>query len=190
MNKTLVKCAFVGGLIAFIWGALAWTFLCPFQKMGMRGFDNEKTVESVLQDHTPTSGAYVLPYHSSDKGMTKKEKEEMREKHKEKFKNGPVAFVIMLKDGMKTTPEHIILQLIVEIVAAGLITWLLMMTKAMSYMRRVVFVATIALIGGILITIPGTIWMGMPYQNAIGQVVCLVIGWFLAGLAIAKMVKK
>lgn len=187
----MVKCAVLGGLVVFLWGVVSWMIL-PWHQMTMKKFDNESRVADVIQDNTSMSGVYMLPNcFAQDKGMSKEDMEKSKTKIKEMMERGPVVYAIIKKEGMSPNMAgNFITALIVNIVAAFFVTWLLMMTKAMAYMKQVYFVAVVALTAGLMIYLPDWVWMGMPLGCVVVHLLDLIIAWFLAGLVIAKMAKK
>ncbi len=191
MDKALARCAIIGGIVVFLWGTISWMVL-PWHEMTMHKFKNEKKVAQVIQENTEQSGVYVLPhFRAHEKGMSKSEKNEAVMHGKEMMKTGPVIFATVQKNGMKMEgPLPFVLALIVQIIAAYLITWLLLMTKVMPYMRQVGFVTTIALIAGIITYVPDLIWGGAAFGFTIVCMLDLIIGWFLGGLVIAKLARK
>jgi len=191
MKKTMVKCAVLGGLVVFLWGVVSWMVL-PWHQMAMKKFDNESKVADVIQDNTKMSGVYVLPNcFSQEKGMSKEDMEKSKMKMKEMMQKGPMVFAIVKKEGMSgSMASKFIVGLIVNIVAAFFVTWLLMMTKAMAYMKQVYFVAAVAFTASLMIYLPDWVWMGMPFGCVVMHTIDLVIAWFLAGLVIAKLAKK
>lgn len=190
MHKPLMRCAFLGGIVVFLWGTISWMIL-PWHHMTMDKFNDEKRVAQVIQDNTPMSGVYVLPCFKHDSMMNQTEARENMMMGKEMMKKGPIVFAVVQKDGMRMGgAAAFILTLIIQIIAAGLITWLLMMTKAMSYMRQVLFITMIGLIAGVIVHLPDMVWSGAPFSFTLVCMLDLVIGWFLGGLVIARVCKK
>ncbi len=192
MSKCLVKCAVLGGIVVFLWGILSW-MVFPMHKMCMNRFADEKDVASTLQNNTAMSGVYVLPnmYKDEKTSMTAEQKTASMQKAKDSLRMGPVVFAIVNKNGMDpSSPAPYIWSLIVHIIAAGVVTHLLMQAKAMSFMKQAGFVAWAGLFAAFACVFPKWVWMGLPLGFTIMQTINLVIGWFLAGLAIAKCCSK
>ena len=62
----LVKGALIGGAILFLWGMVSW-MLIPWHSATLLKFTNECEVACTLQNNTPKSGVYMLPYHMGKK---------------------------------------------------------------------------------------------------------------------------
>jgi hypothetical protein len=216
-----MKCAFIGGIVVFLWGVVSWMIL-PWHQMTMHKFSDEKSVAITIQDNAYTSGVYVLPnlfkhhkemrtgmHHHKDAWKQEQDASQvMRKGHmdgesskdhmhmemmkqKEMMRQGPFVYAFVKKEGMEpNSAAPFIAGVIIQIIAAYIITCLLMMSKAMSYMKQVGFVTIIGLFAGIVALLPDWVWMGMSLDFLIVNMLDLVIGWFLGGLVIAKVLKK
>jgi hypothetical protein len=207
MNKALVKSAVLGGIVVFLWGVITWMVL-PINQMSMCKFDDEQAVAQAIQSNTQKSGAYVLPNlfkmeksmnregrmrtSKEDRSMlTSEEKAALKDKAMQRMRAGPVVFAVVNKEGMNTSSVScFIMGLVVQIIAAGFVTYLLMMTKAMSYMRQVWFVTMAGAFAAFAVIFPNWVWIGYAGTgHAVMSVINLLIAWFLAGLVIAKIAK-
>ena len=176
-----MKCGRVGGLVLFVWGMLAWTVL-PWHKMHMMKFNEESRVAKVIQDNAPMSGIYVIPNMMNlAKGSSEmKDAEEM-------MRSGPFVFAAVSLEGRSPgMAAPLIKGLILKIVAAFLVTWLLLHTK-LSYNKRVGFVTMVGVVIAIMATMPYWIWFGFPAGFTVACIFEMVFGWFFAGLVIAKL---
>jgi hypothetical protein len=187
MNKHYWKCALLGGLIVFIWGVVSWMLL-PWHRTTSHKFANEKQVAMTIKENARENGIYFLP---SCEAEGEKDKQEAWAKVKERMKQGPLVFASVHLEGMD--PDSVrpfIGSLIIQIIGAFFATWLFMKTKAMSYGRQVCWFSVLGLFAGIVSTLPAWNWMCFPASWVIVTILDLVIGWTLAGFAIAKVAKK
>lgn len=188
MQKTLVKCAIAGGVIAFLWAIFSWTVI-GWPSHAFKSFCDEKKVAHVIQENTLQSGVYLLPnpYARGSDLYTDKQVSQRNNI----FKNGPVMFATVQKNGVTGMTGSLIGALISQIVAAYLITWALLKTKGLSYFQRVVF---IAILGGVIVSIlgifPAYLWKGFPLTYVLFCMIDTTIAWLLAGFAMAKLVSK
>jgi hypothetical protein len=205
MRKTLWKSALLGGIIVFIWGIVSWMLL-PWHMMTTHKFINEEQVATALKANAPQTGIYFLPScqiddsnnqgqneqpSKEDQQQAKADLQKKMEDAKARMKRGPIVFASVCLEGMDpASPKPFIGSLIIQIIAAFLASWLLMHTKAQPYMRHVGFVTVIGLFAGVVSALPSWNWMGFSVGWTIVSILDLVIGWFLAGLAIAKIIKK
>jgi len=184
MQKSLVKSAIIGGIIAFVWAIFSWTAI-GWPSHTFKSFCDENKVAQVIQENTLQSGVYLLPNPyapGTDKQVSQRNT---------MFKNGPVMFATVQKKGLTGMTGSLVLALISQIVAAYLITWALLKTKGLSYFRRVVFVA---ILGGVIVSIlgifPAYLWKGFPLTYVLFCMIDTTIAWLLAGFAMAKLVSK
>jgi hypothetical protein len=184
MKGYIVKGAIVGGLIAFLWSIFSWTAI-GWPSWVFKSFSNEEKVAAVIRQNVNESGVYLLPnpyVDSCEKGSIQK---------KSLYKNGPVVFATVQAHGIKNMKRSLLLSIITEVVSAGFITWALLKTKPMRYWQRAFFVF---ILGGVLVTLvnllPGFYWKGYPLSYTLISAFDLMIGWALAGLALAKITAK
>jgi hypothetical protein len=187
MSKNHLKCALIGGLIVFIWGLFSW-MVFPWHQTCLKRFANESDVASVIRDNALEAGMYVLPNtfvydgNASQKEMAK---------GMEIMEKGPFMFASVRPGGIgKMTMGPFIISLIIQIIGAFIVTWLLMQTKNLPFKKQVAFVTAFGLGVGILGQLPSWNWWGFSGAYIFSNIVDLVIGWFLAGFGIAKVLKK
>ena len=101
--------------------------------------------------------------------------------------DGPFAFVSVLPQGMKPwLPKSMFRDYIKNLLAALLIIGLLSQTTALTYWRQVLFIMLAALAGSIIAILPSWIWWGMSPAYLLVQFADIAVGWFAAGLVMAK----
>lgn len=208
MSKTYWKCALIGGLIVFIWGIVSWMLL-PWHMMTTHKFINEEQVAMAIKANAPEDGIYFLPschpnsFQNKDySSMSKEEKQEAKEEAKQKMqgdmtiakermKRGPILFASVHLGGMDpSSVRPFIGSLIIQIISAFFATWLFLRTRAMSYARQVGWFAILGLFAGVVSALPAWNWMCFSAGWTIVTILDLVIGWVLAGLAIAKIARR
>ena len=155
------------------------------RQQGIHQFKNESRVAEVIRDNAPESGIYVLPYFKDGHASESRQKEAMMMRD-----NGPVMFASILSNGLgKDRFKPIIIAYVIQVIGAALIAWMLSKTKGMVFWHKVRFVTLIGLLVGILGILPLWNWAGFPAAYVIVDIINLVIAWFLAGMAISKLVK-
>ncbi len=187
MSKNHLKCALIGGLIVFIWGLFSW-MVFPWHQTCLKKFSNESDVAAVIRDNAPTAGVYVLPntfsYHD---GSTHRE----MSKGMEMMEKGPFVFASVRPYGIgKMSMGPFLVSLIIQIIGAFIVTWMLMQTKNLPFKKQVGFVTVFGLGVGVLGQLPNWNWWGFSSAYVLANIVDLVVGWFLAGFGIAKVLKK
>ncbi len=180
--KTLIKGAFFGGIIAFVWMNISWMVLPWHQKTIATLPDDEPVAES-LRMHVPANGLYILPW-------TSDHSKEAMAAFNEKMDRGPFAFMVVYPNGIKMNMTQMMLYgLLFNIVVALILTWLLTKTKGLSYIQKIGFVKVAALAGAMVILVPNLIWWHFPMAYTLITFIDTAITWGLAGLAIGKVVK-
>ena len=182
MGKQLALGSIVGAIILFVWSAIAW-MLIPWPGTPLRSFKNEDAVTQAIVANAPQSGNYLLP--NGDKSMTAEQEKQMMDK----MAKGPIVFAAVRLEPFNSMAKPLIIQFLTQFVVALLATLLLLQTSGLAYKSRVLFVAAI----GLLIFVGGHVdeWNWWSFSNAymLMQFGALVIGWFLAALAISKFVR-
>jgi hypothetical protein len=183
MMQKVVKCGIAGGIVLFLWGMIAWTVL-PWHKMHMMKFKDEAKVARVINENAAQSGIYVLPNTMN----LPKDSQAMMEA-RDDMRMGPFVFASVSLEGKN--PDFLapmVKGLILKIIAACLVTWLLLNTK-LNYNRRVGFVTMVGVVIGLMATLPQVFWVGFPLGYSIACMFEIIFGWFFAGLVIGKLVK-
>ncbi len=178
MKTKIIKCALIGGLILFVWGVFSWIVL-PWHQMNFKKFKNEAQVQQVIKDNAVGSGVYVFP-HCCHRGETECTM----------AKQGPTMFAAVRMEGRPMNLVHFVVSLITQILGAAIIGWMLLQTKLKDYPKQVLFVTAVGFLVGLLGLSPWWNWRSFSAGYTIVLWLDLIIGWFLAGLAMAKLCRK
>ena len=187
--KKLILGGLLGGIAVFVWGMVSWMVL-PWHHTTFEKFDNEAMVQAVLAVNAPKAGIYLLPGTHKDKTIPLAAEKALMKKAHEQMEKGPFAFVAMRPGG--TGPMNILMirGLIIQIIGAFLLTLLLLIAGIENYFQGVGFAVALALAAGVVTFLPDWNWWGFSPAYALVGMADLVIGWFLAGLVIAKIVSR
>lgn len=182
MKKTIIG-GVVGGLILYIWGALAWTIL-PLHVPSLHTLPNEEAVTSLLRSTVTERGMYIFPAHP----MTAADQDAWNEK----FRRGPIGMLNLIPNGEDPNmPSQFIAGLIITLISGFLAAWFLSRSTAegSSYVSRVVYCAML----GVFISFGSHLlawnWLYYPMDYTTAMVADTIIGWILAGLGISAIVK-
>jgi hypothetical protein len=178
--KPILLSTLLGGLIAFTWSAISWMGL-PWHEKQMRTFANEEVVREAIVAGASSKGMYFLP---GPEGRTDQEWQLAASK-------GPLV-VASVRPGSHQSPMWLpmLISLCTQLGAAFLISVLVRIAGIYSYEGRVLFVMTIGLLAGLLGHMPSWTWWEFPTTWVAVEIADLVIGWFLAGLAIAAFTAR
>jgi|ERR1700722_16892441 len=185
-KKKLFRGAIIGGVIVFLWCLISWMAL-PWHSMVFKKFDDESSVAHAIRNNAQESGVYILP--NTFKYNPSTSNEEM-EQGMMMMQRGPTMFASVQVNGMgHKSVRPFVISLILEIIGAGIVTWMLLQTKGLKYKHRVGFVTLYGLAIGVLGILPAWNWWCFSLSYTMVIFLDLIIGWFLAGLAIAKICK-
>ena len=186
MIKSLVLGAVLGGITAFLWSFISWELL-PWHEKQLRSFQNEDEVLAVIASHAPQSGNYLLPTGPSEEGLSADQKKAAEEIRMQKMQKGPLMFAAIRKEGFGSFPKALIAQVVYQMLAALLLTWMLLQTSGLSYARRVAFLAVAGLAASVIADLPNWNWWGYSGTYTAVNLIDYTLTWLLAGLVIAKV---
>ena len=180
--KALLAGGILGGIVLFIWGGISWVMI-PWHAKTFNDFTNEAQVTQVITSSARTSGIYTLPGMSHYKNTPEKD-------HFNTEMKGPLVFAAIHLENSPTMKIALLKEFIIDLLAAVLVTWLVIQAKGSSYLRRVIFVTLFGLAAGVASYLP--LWNWFSFSRIFTSVAMadLVIGWFLAGLVIALVTRK
>lgn len=179
MGTALVKGSIFGAIILFIWMMISWMVL-PWHCNVMGKFSNEDAVSSAIMANTPQDGVYMLPNLCHEKV-----KSEVRA---DVMKKGPIVFTAIQRDGFDVkSPKPYIISFIIQWIGAFFVTYLLLQTRESTYWHKVWLVTIFGVAAGVLAAFPNWNWWGFSFGYAVVELFDFVIGWFLAGLALAAI---
>lgn len=179
MKKLLA--AVVGALIVFLWSFVAHVLL-PLGMVGVDPLPDEEAVVEVLRDTVTEPGLYYIPGYPHD--ATEEQEAEFVARHEA----GPLGTLIYQPGGKPAMgPAQLVTELGTCVLAALVLAFLLAYLTG-SYLCRVALAASVGLFAWFSIQLSYWIWYGFPLDYTIAAGVMEVVGWLLAGLAMAKLV--
>ena len=178
MSRILIA-AIVGGLIVFVWSAVSHT-VTPLGTMGFSTIANEDPILDAMRSNIPRSGLYMFPGIGADGSVSPAQEAKMQ--------RGPTG-IITYNTGALNFPRNLILELATTILAALIAAYVVSMIPG-TLMRRALIVALLALFATVSLTASYWIWYGFPLPFVLAELITEVAGWFLAGLAMAKITSR
>ena len=162
MTKRILIATIAGGLILFVWGFVAWMVL-PMHMSSIHSLTNEPQVVSALRGATTVPGVYF-------------------------FSSGLLIYTPGI--GMTPSAAQLVRSLIFDLLSALAVAWLLSRTAAMSFAQRVLFVAIAGgVMASLIVDMNNWNWFSFPADFTIGTILDHLVGWVLAGLALAALIK-
>jgi hypothetical protein len=187
MSLRVLIAGVAGGILMFIWSFVAHDLLSLGQ-MGISTMANDAPALSALQGATgDKDGLYMFPaydMHAKDKGAEMKAWEA-------KAKAGPSGMVIYHPAGMnrEMSAATIVSEGVKEIIVSILAALLLSLTTLTRFWSRAGFVAVVGLIATLTTNPSYWIWYGFPTDYTLGYMLTEWIGYVVAGIAIAALLR-
>ena len=182
MGKSLIMGTIFGAIILFAWIAFSWMVL-PWHCTPLKKFADENSVAAIIMSNTTDDGIYVLPNLCGDEGRA--------EQNMEASEKGPLVFTTVRRDGYDfSSPKPYIISLVIQLIGAFFVTYLLLQIRESTYWERVWFVTAFGIAAGVLAAFPNWNWWGFTFDYALVEFLDFVIGWFLAGLALAAVTRR
>ena len=172
---SLILAGILGGFVLFIWSAISWMAL-PWHTATLGIFGDPNAVLQAVAENVPNSGVYVAPMGES-------------EAVQQQIAAGPMVFASVRLGPMPSMAVLMMRGLLIYIVAALLGALLLSHTKPMSYGSRVAFLVIGAALVGVAGHLPQWNWWGFSLPFTAAEIADLLIGWSLAGLVMAKIIR-
>lgn len=175
--------AILGGLVMFLWGAVAHTML-PLGEMGMHtAIEQDVALDAIARSGAKGEGVYMLPGMDpamyADEAANKAFVEANRDK--------PYALVVYQPKGnpaLENMGPNLGKQWASDTLAAGVLAWILAL-GAWRFGRRVAVSAALGTFSWLTISVPYWNWYLFPMDFTLANLVEQVVGWTLAGAAIA-----
>jgi hypothetical protein len=152
--------------------------------VGFNLVTDEARIVSALRTSLPGDGLYFLPSIDLKGNQSAKETAAWEAR----FRAGPTGMIIYHAAGdAPVSPKKLSLQLLSDLLAAGILSYVLSLTIA-SYWRRVGLAGLLGAFGIFAISSIYWNWYGFPNAFFLAQGVDMVVGWSLAGAVIAKLI--
>jgi len=164
----LTLAAIAGGVVLFIWGFAAWMLL-PLHN-SIKPLPDEKGMISSMQRANAPRGVYF--YGGPDRSP------------------GPQALVVYTPFTSALSGGQLARSFVFDVLSALAVAWLLSRAAAKTFRARVFFVIVAgALIAAVITDLANWNWFAYPLDYTIASMADKVIGWALAGLALAAIVR-
>jgi hypothetical protein len=188
MSKKILLAGVAGGVVLFIWGAVAHMAL-GIGESSMKAMQNEEVVLAAMKENMKESGLYLFPGGVPSNDMTEAQQAELMRK----WEQGPSGFLVFHPNGMpamsaKTLLAELASNILATLVAAFLLSQAL--GSLTSFGSRVLFVTLIGLVPFLSISVSFWNWYGFPGGFTMGEFIEQVAGFGLAGVAMAAIMKN
>jgi len=183
--KRILLAGLLGGIIAFVWSAIV--HMVPLtSQLGLTMMnDKEDAVLIALKSNLTQDGLYFFPGMDMTKEMTK----EQTDAWTAKYSAGPSGLLLYHPGGSEPMePKQLVIELL-STVLCGLIAAFILSTTVGSLLCRATMVAMLGLFTWFALSVSQWNWYGYPFSFIALDAIDQVIGWLLAGLLMAKLIK-
>ena len=173
----------IGGIAMFVWTSIAHVAL-PLGQIGLSQIPNETAVLTVMQNSIGTkAGLYIFPW------VDMKSSDAMAQAEA-KMKVNPSGLLIYRAAGAGgMTVKMLIIEFVKEAIVALIAAFLLAQTVLVSYAARAGFVGLVGLAAGLTTNVSYWNWYGFPGDYTAAYAGIDIIGYIVAGLAIAAILR-
>jgi hypothetical protein len=188
----LFRAGIAGGIAMYIWTSIAHLAL-PLSTAGIQEITNDEPA-LLAQMHSnlgEASGMYLFPSSGWKSGDSSEQRNAAMKRYSEKLATNPSGLLIYHPPGRKAlTPGQLVTEFITELIEALLAVFLLGQTRLASYLARVGFITVIGILAALATNISYWNWYGFPGSYTAAYIVIEIIGFFVAGLAAAALLRK
>lgn len=180
MKLRVLIAGVLGGLAMFAWNSIAHTVL-PIGHVGLSQIPNEAAARSALQSAMgtePKAGLYVFPWMEHGGSAPAPAP-------------GPSGMIVYHPDRpLEMAPSMLVSEALSEIVQAVIAAFLLSLTALVGLLHRALFVTAIGVAVAICTHLSNWIWWGFPADYTLAAIVTIIVGYLVAGVVIALVMKK
>lgn len=186
MTKKILLGGLVGGVVVFIVSAI-FHMATSLGEYGFKVLPNEDAALSSMRTSIPESGLYLFPAADVTQGNSAAN----QTAYLAKYKSGPVGLLAYSKGGADLQFGKLLVnQFLFSLFGALFLAWILGITaSATTYGSRVLIVLLASLFAGFIYALPYWNWYKFPLDYTVAYVGTWTVSWFLAGLAMAAIVK-
>jgi hypothetical protein len=183
--KRILIAAVAGGLIVFIWTAIAH-MATPLGTAGMSVFppDEEPKIIDAMKTGLPGSGLYFFP----GLDMRATPTPEQQKAWEARITSGPFGLLVFnARGGSPLSPAQLLTELASTMLAAAVAAYLASLMAAPT-VTRAIAVSLLALFASLSIGASYWNWYGFPTAFVAAEALTEFVGWLLGGFAIARIV--
>lgn len=183
MGRRLLA-AIAGGIVVFMWSAVSHTAL-PLGTAGISSIPNEERMAQAIRGVITEPGLYFFPAFDPTRKMTAEEERAWTER----YRRGPTGILVVRPGGlepMETT--QFVIELLGDILAAGVAAFILAGLPG-SFLARALSVGLMGVFEWADISVSYWNWYKFPTLYTGAALVEQVVGWTLAGLVMAFMLR-
>jgi hypothetical protein len=188
----MMLAAVLGAVAMFLWSFVAHTLL-PLGEAGIREIPREKEVTAALNDLIGDNpGTYIFPGPGVGPNASKEEKHKAMERIMADYAKHPSGLLVYHSPGSRqfNFPKFLTVEFAVELVESLLAVFLLAQTRHLSFGTRVFFVSLLGVAVALWTNVSYWNWHGFSKRYTGAYITTEVVGFILAGIVIALVLKN
>lgn len=167
------------GIVMFVWSGFAH-LATPLGAMGISTLPDESvTVGNLASAIGDKGGLYLFPAPNGNSPSSSAAT----------APGGLLLFNPKASTRMQPSAKNLIIEFLTELAEGLIAAWLVAQTALASYLARVGFVAMVGLVAAITTNIPYWNWYTFPTAYTLGYASIEFVGYLVAGLAIAAIMR-
>jgi hypothetical protein len=179
----------LGGLAFFAWSSLAHVVL-PLGQTGIQEISNEQAVTSIMKANIRADGLYFFPGYGLPATATQSEKMAAMKAMASKHYAGPGGILVYHPvQSLDLKPSQLLTEAGTNIVQVLLAVFLLGQTNLTSFGARWRFITVAGVLAAISTNISYWTFYGFPGNYTVAYICIIAMGFVVAGLVAAAMVK-
>ncbi len=184
-----VLAGILGGIAFFIWSSIAHLAL-GLGEVGISEIPNEQAVVTGMKANVTQSGLYLFPGWGLGANATHAQKMVAMKDLAPKIKAGPTGILVYRAQGSDPlSPRQLITELLTNMVQVLLAVLLLGQTSLASFAARWRFITVVGILAAISTNISYWNWYGFPGNYTLAYMLNISVGFAVAGLVAAALVK-
>jgi hypothetical protein len=189
MAKRIILAGVLGGIALFLWEAVAHMAL-PLGMAGVKALANEDAVRATLKQNIREPGFYFFPAGGMASGLTAEQQRAAEARAEEQWRTEMSGIMVVHPHGRDVSFGRLLtIQAICDILLALIAAGLVAQALWLPYLGRVAFVGVLGLFPFLASEFPFWNWYGFPADYTFAQLTVHVVGFLVAGLVIAAVVK-
>jgi hypothetical protein len=181
----IVFASFGATVAVFLWGMISWMVL-PWHNVQFKSFTGEPAVTKAVSEGASSGTAmFMVPGMRNADGSHAD-----REGWSRAFDTGPFVLALVRPGTARwTTGTRMAGSLIIQFVGALTLAWILKHCPKQTYWGRVGVCAAAGFFAGVVSWLPAWSWWDFPFVYCLVNGADLLIGGFVAGLVLAKVIR-
>jgi hypothetical protein len=174
----------LAGIAVFFWGFASHELL-PFGALGIRQIHDEEGVRDALRSRIFEPGVYQVPGHDMSKSLSEAE----LAAESDKYRKGPTGVLVVHPNGRDPALGTLLGKEVATNIVCALIAAIVLTQVRSNYPGRVLCVMLMGVFGFLIVCVPYWNWYGFPLDFTLGQGVVHLVGWLIAGLIMAAIIR-